>query len=95
MKKQEIISAVAQKASLAKVDAEAAIEALIETIKEAVLKDESLTLNGLGTFSSAIRPERTVRNPRTNEAIRLEETKVIKFKVSKTYKEELSASYRV
>ncbi len=93
MKKQDLIRTVAEKAVLSKVDTEAVIDALLETIKEAVLDNDSVNLGGFGSFSPALRPARSVRNPRTGEAIELKETRVVKFKVSKTFKEQLSTSH--
>lgn len=92
MTKAELIISVADKASLAKVDAQAAIDALLETIQEAMKADKSVNFSGFGSFSTAIRPARSVRNPRTGEAIELEETKVVKFKVGKNLKEEVANS---
>jgi len=92
MTKSEIISSVAQKASLAKTDAQAAIEALLETIEEALMQDKSINFTGFGGFSSGIRPARSVRNPRTGEPIELDETKVVKFKVGKNLKEKVANS---
>jgi DNA-binding protein HU-beta len=92
MKKSELIASVAGKASIAKVDAEAAIDALLETITEAMKNGQSVSFSGFGSFSTAIRPARSVRNPRTGEAIELEATKVVKFKVGKNLKEEVANS---
>ena len=92
LKKSELVSSVARKAHLAKIDAEAAIDALLETITEAMKEGQSISFSGFGSFSTAIRPARSVRNPRTGEAIELEETKVVKFKVGKNLKEEVSGS---
>ncbi len=92
LKKSELISSIASKASLAKVDAEAALNALLETIQDAMKEDKTVTFPGFGSFSTAVRPARSVRNPRTGEPIELEETKVVKFKAGKTLKEEVANS---
>ena len=92
LQQSELVSSVAGKAHLAKVDAEAAIGALLETITGAMKEGQSISFSGFGSFSTAIRPARSVRNPRTGEAIELEETKVVKFKVGKNLKEEVSGS---
>ncbi len=92
MTKAELVSSVASKASLAKSDAQAAIDAFLETIEEALSENKSINFSGFGSFSTAIRPARSVRNPRTGEAIELEETKVVKFKVGKNFKERVADS---
>lgn len=92
LKKSDLITSVAKKASMAKIDAEAAIDALLETITEAMKEDKSINFSGFGSFSTAIRPARSVRNPRTGEPIELEETKVVKFKAGKNLKEDVANS---
>jgi len=92
MTKTELISAVADKACLAKTDAQAAVTALLDVIAESLKKDQTISFSGFGSFSTAIRPARSVRNPRTGEPIELEETKVVKFKVGKNLKEEIANS---
>lgn len=92
MKKSELIASVAERACLAKVDAEAAINALLEVVIEAMKEDKTVSLSGFGSFSTAIRPARTVRNPRTGESIELEETKIVKFKIGKNFKEAVADS---
>ena len=52
MNKTELIAAVAEKTGLTKKDAEKALGALIETVKEAVAKDEKVQLIGFGTFEA-------------------------------------------
>ena len=92
MTKTELISSVADKASLAKVDAQAAIDALLEVIQESLKEDKTVHFSGFGSFSTAIRSARSVRNPRTGDPIELEETKVVKFKVGKNLKEAIADS---
>jgi len=92
MTKLELVSSVAQKASLAKVDAQAAIDALLEVIEESLKENKSVSFSGFGSFSTAVRPARSVRNPRTGAPIELEETKVVKFKVGKNLKEAVAHS---
>lgn len=92
LKKAELIACVADKASLAKVDAEAAIEALLETIVDAMKEEKTINFSGFGSFSTTLRPARTARNPRTGESIEVEETKIVKFKVAKSFKEAVTAS---
>jgi len=92
MTKTELILAVADKACLSKTDAQAAVTALLDVIAESLKKDQTISFSGFGSFSTAIRPARSVRNPRTGEPIELEETKVVKFKVGKNLKEEIANS---
>lgn len=81
MNKSELIDAMAVKADITKVDAKKALDAFINTTKEAVAKGEKLTLIGFGTFEVSQRAARVCRNPRTNEQMNVAAKKVVKFKV--------------
>lgn len=80
MNKTELINAVAEKANLSKVQAKAALDATLNTITEALLKEDKVALIGFGTFSVAEKPARTGINPRTKEKIEIPARKAVKFK---------------
>lgn len=80
MNKAELISAIAEKAGLTKVDAGKALEAMMDTTIDTLKKGEKLTLIGFGTFAVAERAARKGRNPRTNKTIKIPAKKVAKFK---------------
>ena len=81
MNKTELINAVAEKANLSKAQAKAALDATLNTISEALLKEDKVALIGFGTFSVAEKPARTGINPRTKEKIEIPARKAVKFKV--------------
>lgn len=80
MNKTELINAVAEKSGLTKVDAKAAVEAVVATVTEALAKGDKIALVGFGTLSVAEKGERTGINPRTKETIKIAARKVVKFK---------------
>ncbi|MDE5722724.1 MAG: HU family DNA-binding protein [Paramuribaculum sp.] len=80
MNKTELINAVAEKANLSKAQAKAALDATLNTITEALLKEDKVALIGFGTFSVAEKPARTGINPRTKEKIEIPARKAVKFK---------------
>lgn len=80
MNKTELINAVAEKANLSKAQAKAALDATLNTISEALLKEDKVALIGFGTFSVAEKPVRTGINPRTKEKIEIPARKAVKFK---------------
>ena len=80
MNKTELINAVAEKANLSKAQAKAALDATLNTISEALLKEDKVALIGFGTFSVAEKPARTGINPRTKEKIEIPARKAVKFK---------------
>ncbi|WP_430817223.1 HU family DNA-binding protein [Carboxylicivirga sp. RSCT41] len=83
MNKQELVSAIAEKAGITKADAEKAINAFVETTKETLAKKESIQLIGFGTFSVSERSARTGRNPQTGKEIHIAAKNVAKFKAGK------------
>ncbi len=87
MNKSELIDAVAASADLSKAAAARAVDALVDTIADALKKDEQVTLVGFGTFSVRKREARTGRNPRTGETIKIKASKVPTFKPGKALKD--------
>ncbi len=86
MNKTELIAAVAEKANLSKKDADAAVNAVIESITDGLKGGEKIQLIGFGTFEVRERPERTGRNPQTKETITIPATKVPAFKAGSALK---------
>lgn len=80
MNKTELINAIAEKANLTKVDAKAALDACLEAVGEALVKNDKVTLIGFGTFSVAEKGARTGINPKTRAKIEIPARKAVKFK---------------
>ena len=87
MTKAELITAVADGAQIRKVDAEKAINILIQTISDTLKNKGRLALAGFGTFSVNQRKAREGRNPQTGKPIKIPATKVVKFKPGKQLKD--------
>ncbi|QCD52666.1 MULTISPECIES: HU family DNA-binding protein [unclassified Campylobacter] len=92
MKKAEFIQAVAEKAGLSKKDSLKAVDAALETIKEALTAGGSVSFIGFGTFSTADRAARKARVPGTKKVIDVPASKAVKFKVGKKLKEAVVAT---
>ena len=90
MNKSELVAAVQEATQLKKKDAEAAVVAFVDTIKEALKKGEKVQLIGFGTFESKKRPARVARNPRTGEEIKVKASNAAVFKASKALKDEMN-----
>ena len=86
MNKVELIDAVAAKAGLTKKDAKGAVDAVLETITESLVKKESVSFIGFGTFTTAERAARTAKVPGTDKTVNVAATTVAKFKVGKLLK---------
>lgn len=85
--KTELINAVAKKAELTKKDSARAVDAIFESITEALKKGDKVALAGFGNFHVLKRKARKGRNPRTGEEIKIPATKVPKFSPGKGLKE--------
>ncbi len=80
MNKTDLVNEVAAKASLSKVDAKKAVDAVFESIEQALANEDKVQLIGFGTFAVVEKPSREGINPRTKEKIQIEARKVVKFK---------------
>lgn len=87
MNKTELIAAVAEKSGLSKKDAEAAMNATVEALTEAMVKGDRVQLSGFGIFETKNREARVGRNPKTKEPIQIPAARLPAFKASKTLKD--------
>ena len=87
MNKNELVAAAAEKSGLSKKDMEAALNASIETITEALAAGDKIQLVGFGAFEVKERAERVGRNPKTKEAITIPASKAPVFKAGKALKD--------
>ncbi|OZG71285.1 DNA-binding protein HU [Hahella sp. CCB-MM4] len=87
MNKSELIDAVAASADISKAAAGRALDAVVESVTDALKKGEQVTLIGFGTFSVKERAARTGRNPQTGATINIAAAKVPSFKAGKALKD--------
>ena len=87
MNKTELIAAVAEKANLSKKDTEAAVNAALAVVTEALAKEEKVQLVGFGSFETKKRAARSGVNPRTGAAVTIAAAKVPAFKAGKALKD--------
>lgn len=87
MNKTELIAAVVEASGVSKKDTEAVIKATFDKISEAMAAGDSVQLIGFGTFETRERGERTGKNPRTGEAVKIAACKAPAFKAGKALKD--------
>ena len=85
--KAELVDRVAKKTQLTKKDVSATVEALFETIQEALKAGEKVQVIGFGNFEVRERAARKGRNPQTGKEIKIKASKVPEFKAGKALKE--------
>lgn len=87
MNKEMLITAIAEKTEMTKIQSEKALAAFMDTVKEELAKGEKVQLVGFGTFEVTERAERQGRNPSTGESMVIKASKAPKFKAGKALKD--------
>ena len=87
MNKNDLVSEVANGASLSKADAARAVDAIFETIKNSLSVGGEVRIVGFGTFNVTHRRASQGRNPRTGERIMIPASIQPKFRAGKGLKE--------
>ena len=91
MNKTELVASIADKAAITKKDAEKVLNSVTASIEEALAKGDKVQLVGFGTFEVRSRSERSGRNPKTGEVIKIASAKVPAFKAGKALKDAVAA----
>ena len=89
MTKAELVEAVAQQSRLTKKAAAELMEIVFTNIGRAVKDEARFSYPGFGTWSLRTRKARKIRNPQTNELMKLKATKTIGFRPAKELKQTL------
>ena len=90
MNRVELVAAMADKAGLAKKDAEKALKAFTDVVAEELKKGEKIQLVGFGTFEVSERAAREGRNPRSGETMTIAACIAPKFKAGKALKDAIN-----
>ncbi len=73
-------------------DVERIVSTVLDEITRALADGDRVELRGFGAFSVKVRPARVGRNPRTGEAVNVQEKRVPFFRTGKELRERLNAS---
>lgn len=87
MNKSELVKSLAEKAEMTQKDAAKALDAMVQTIQEALANEDKVQIIGFGSFEVRDRKERKVVSPATKKEIIVPATKVPAFKPGKSLKE--------
>jgi len=97
MYKAELIRTMVKKAeeksktTLTAKQMDAALSALMESVKDVLKDGEKVVLPGFGMFAVKTRPARQGRNPLTGEVMSIPERKMPAFKAGKTLKDAVAS----
>lgn len=86
MKKEDLVNIVSKATGLSKAKTLDAINAMLDGMKEGIVKDGKLVLVGFGTFEVKKKKARKGRNPRTGKPINIPAKKYVRFKAGKALK---------
>ena len=90
MNKSELVNAIDAKSGLSKKNSEAALNAMLSAVEEALVAGDKVVLVGFGTFEVKQRAERKGRNPQTKEEIVIPASKAPVFKAGKGLKDKVN-----
>ena len=90
MNRTELVSAIAERASLTKVQADAALSAFQDVLIESLSQGEAVKVTGLLSVERVERAARTGRNPRTGEEIHIPAGYGVKISAGSTLKKAVS-----
>ncbi len=86
MTRAKLAARMAEEAGWSRAGAERALRAMLAGIRAALKRGDSVTLVGFGTFSVARRRPRTLKNPRTGQAVTVA-GRTPRFRASKELKQ--------
>jgi DNA-binding protein HU-beta len=91
MNKNELVSAVAEKAGLSKADAASAVDAVLETVQGELKTGGDIRLAGFGSFTVSRREASKGRNPSTGAEVDIPARNVPKFTAGKGLKDAVNS----
>ena len=83
MIKQDLIQRVVERTGLPKIKAEAAVDAIFDTMKQSLISGDRIELRGFGVFTVKPRKTGIGRNPRTGAEVSIVPGKAVRFKPGK------------
>lgn len=92
VKKTDMVKAVAAKASITQVQAEAFVDAFLGEFTEQLAKGEKVQFMGIGSFEVKNRAARVSRNPRTGESVEVASSNYVSFSAGKKLKDAVQAA---
>ncbi len=87
MTKDQIIEAVSAKCGLSKRQTDEVLESILDSITNALQKNDKVVFTGFGAFVISNRKARQGVNPKTGAKIQIPAMKVPKFRAGKALKE--------
>ena len=94
MTKAELIREISEKTGIDRAVVDATIEAFMTSVKEHIIKKETVSLRGFGNFITKRRAAKVARNISKNTAINLPAHYIPKFRPSKLFSEKVKKAVK-
>src|SRR5262249_52277498 len=92
MRKAEIVQRIAQELECTTATAEAAVEAILTTMKASLRQGEPVILRRFGTWQVRGKPARVGRNPKTGAVAAIAARRVVRFTAGQPFKQAVEAA---
>lgn len=92
MNKSELVEQVSERARITKKQAEAAVNAMFQTITEGLVVGKRVEIRGFGSFRSKPYKAYTGRNPRTGAPIHVPSKQLPTFKAGKELRDRVDGT---
>ena len=92
MTKADIVNEIAKNTGIEKVTVQKTVEALMETVKDSMVKGNNVYLRGFGSFIVKQRAAKIGRNIKSNTSINIPAHKIPAFKPAKEFVEAVKKS---
>lgn len=92
MRKADLITKIAEKTGISKVDVLVSLETFFKEVKESLSAGEDVFIRGFGSFITVKRAKKMGRNIKLNEIIEIPEQHVPVFKPAKDFIESIKKS---
>lgn len=88
--KTDLVELISTKSSVSKVDANNALNLVLEAITNALAEGKDVNITGFGKFKVAHRPERQGRNPANGEPLTIKASNQVSFSVGAGLKQSVN-----
>ncbi|MCS7164153.1 MAG: integration host factor subunit alpha [Thermodesulfovibrio sp.] len=89
MTKSDLVNFIFERVGLPRTEIQKIVEAVFDTIKEALLEEEVVKISGFGVFTVRRKGSRVGRNPKTMQIVEIKPRKVVTFRPSEQLKQAL------
>jgi DNA-binding protein HU-beta len=87
MNKGTLVSEIARRTDLQPASVARVVDAMLDVVRERVVRGERVVLSGFGTFERVRRNPRTGRNPHTGAAVRIPARNMPAFRAGAAFRE--------